>query len=441
MARRHAESAGVADDIHFQQRAFEELSSRKEYGCLICNPPYGHRLSGTGELESLYQSFPNVLRRLPTWSHFILTGRPQFERILGQTADRRRKLYNGRIECQYFQFHGPKKTEAVQSAKLLPVFGGLDETADRQANEFRNRLLKRARHLRRWPQKGITCFRLYERDIPEVPLVVDRYEDRLHIAEFARPHDRTPGQHAEWLDLMAKTAGEVLDVVRGNVFIKFRDRQRGTSQYERRGSEGHVFTVHEGGLKFQVNLSDYLDTGLFLDHRITRDMVRAQAEEKRMLNLFGYTGSFSVYAAAGGTVATTTVDLSKTYLAWAKENLRLNGFEGTRNRLVHADAMTYLRDLDRDVRFDLAVVDPPTFSNSKDLDHDWDVQRDHVQMLSRLTEFISTGGAIFFSTNSRRFKLEDASLTGLNAQEISRQTVPLDFRNRRIHRCWRMVKK
>lgn len=463
MARRHAAEAGVAEDIHFQQRDFAELTSKREYGCVICNPPYGIRMGDEREVTELYRSFPIVLRRLPTWSHFIFTAHPQFEQIVGQKANRRRKLYNGRIECQYFQYHGPKPSSLApkpvfqidqpraesdcettsappKPAKVAtPVFGGLDVTADRQANEFRNRLSKRARHLRRWPARGITCYRLYERDIPEVPLVVDRYEDRLHIAEFSRPHDRNPAQHADWLDLMRKTAAEVMSIHPSNVFVKFRDRQRGTSQYERRGSAGHELVVNEGGLKFRVNLSDYLDTGLFLDHRITRAMVRDESAGKRVLNLFGYTGSFTVYAADGGAQSTVTVDTSKTYLEWAEENLSLNGLAASRHRQVRADGMTYLGDLHPDNHFDLAVVDPPTFSNKKDLEHDWDIQKDHAELLTRLHRHMSPGGVVFFSTNFRRFKLADNELSAYEIHEISRQTVPEDFRNRRIHRCWRMM--
>ena len=440
LAREHAAAVGVEDDIHFQERPFAELTSKREYGCVICNPPYGRRIGEQREVEELYRSFPRVLRRLPTWSHFVLTAHPDFERAIGQRADRRRKLYNGRIECQYFQFHGPEpsKTKPSDTPKVQ-VFGGLDSTADRQAAEFRSRLTKRARHLRRWPGRGITCYRLYERDVPEVPLVVDRYEDRLHIAEFDRPHDRTPAQHADWLDLMKKTAGEVMEIHPSNIFMKFRDHQRGTSQYERRGSDGHEFVVTEGGLRFKVNLSDYLDTGLFLDHRITRQMVRDQAANKRVLNLFAYTGSFTVYAAAGGAKTTTTVDSTPTYLDWAKENLLLNELHDRRHRGIESDVVDYLKGLDRDVQYDLAIVDPPTFSNSKDIGHDWDVQRDYAQLLNRVGQHISSGGAIYFSTNFRRFKFDETRLDGMKCHEISKQTVPPDFRNRRIHRCWRIV--
>ncbi|HVW39256.1 MAG TPA: bifunctional 23S rRNA (guanine(2069)-N(7))-methyltransferase RlmK/23S rRNA (guanine(2445)-N(2))-methyltransferase RlmL, partial [Pirellulales bacterium] len=374
LARYHAEQAGVAEQIHFQQRDFHDLTSKKEYGCVICNPPYGERLGDHADLEDLYRAMPTVLRRLKTWSHYILTAYPDFETLVGRKADRRRKLYNARIECTYYQFYGPKPgtylaPDAVQPrdeeergtrnaecgaeeilasggrqppgrleahgmpdadergtqsaergaetvkqmprvAVARPAFGGLSAKSREQGELFARRLTARARHLRPWPKRGITCYRLYDRDIPEIPLAVDRYEDCLHLAEYERPHDRTPGEHADWLDLMARTAAKTLEVSPANVFMKRRERQRGTAQYERFAEAGHALEVNEGGLKFRVNLSDYLDTGLFLDHRITRSMVRDQAAGKRFLNLFGYTGSFTVYAAAGGATTTTTVDLS-----------------------------------------------------------------------------------------------------------------------------------
>jgi 23S rRNA (guanine2445-N2)-methyltransferase / 23S rRNA (guanine2069-N7)-methyltransferase len=529
LARYHAAQAGVTEDIHFQQRDFRDLTSSKQYGCVICNPPYGERMGSSRrerepssamrlrnarapreeyrsssrdveELQALYVSMPLVLRRLKTWSHYILTAFPDFEALVGRPADRRRKLYNGRIECTYYQFHGPRperRTEVsvehvssahpegergtevegaiapcaalspagdcdwevhssmcptaaaaaanpkskIENPKSRPAFGGLSTKAYEQAELFARRLKTRARHLRRWPTKrGITCYRLYDRDVPEIPLVVDRYEEYLHMAEYDRPHDRTPAEHADWLDLMVMTAAETLELPKSNVFLKRRQRQRGLNQYERFSDEGKTIVVCEGGLKFRVNLSDYLDTGLFLDHRITRSMVRDAAPGKRFLNLFGYTGAFTVYAAAGGAETTTTVDLSNTYLEWAQENLRLNGLATVEHRYVRDDAMSFLKRHRPGEAYDLAVVDPPTFSNSKMTDDVWDVQRDHAELLNRLIRLMSPGGAIYFSTNSRRFKLSEEALHGVTVREISRQTVPEDFeRNRRIHRCWRLI--
>lgn len=443
LARYHAEQAGVADDIHFQQRAFDELSSQREYGCVIANPPYGQRMGRDDEVESLYRSMPAVFRRLPTWSHYVLTARSDFEQLVGQRADRRRKLYNGRIACTYYQFHGPRPPRRSSSTLAVapPAFGGLLPEATRQVEEFANRLRKTARHLRRWPtRRQITCYRLYERDIPEIPFVVDRYGDALHISEFERPHGRTAAQHADWLDLMVGAAADALEVPRDQVFLKNRTRQRGAAQYERVATRKAVRVVEEGGLKFQVNLSDYVDTGLFLDHRLTRGLVRDEAAGARFLNLFGYTGSFTVYAAAGGAVETTTVDLSPVYLDWARENLRLNGFEGDQHHLVEADATEYLEGLGSDDQFDLVVVDPPTFSNSKRLDRDWQIQRDHGALLAKTIGYLAAGGKLYFSTNFRRFRLDEASLSGMAIREITKQTLPEDFRNKRIHRCWRLTK-
>ncbi len=323
---------------------------------------------------------------------------------------------------------------------LVPVFGGLSAKAHEQAALFRSRLEKVAHHLRRWPtRQGITCYRLYERDIPEIPLVVDRYEDHLHIAEYERPHDRDLAQQADWLDLMARTAADALQLDRRHVFLKRRQRQRGTTQHEHLADEQYEITVREGGLQFIVNLSDYVDTGLFLDHRITRSMVRDLARGAQVLNLFGYTGAFSVYAAGGGAARTTTVDWSRTYLEWAQRNMQLNGFTGREHTFVRDDAREYLRHLPHSTTFDLAIVDPPTFSNSKRTEEVWDVQRDHVEVLSCLLQHLSPGGIVFFSTNFRRFKFDPASIPAASIFEISRQTVPPDFRNRRIHRCWKIV--
>lgn len=478
LARYHAQQAGVETDIHWQQRPFSELRAKAEYGCIVTNPPYGERMGDEKEIVELYRTFPLVLRRLPTWSHYILSSRPDLEQLVGQTADRRRKLFNGPIECTYFQFYGPrplkaherpnvdhetsgdrhfneadelnsiavehaqpKKTSAAAKVTVAPAFGGLQESAGRQAEEFANRLRNRARHFRRWPTKrGIRCYRLYERDVPDVPLVVDRYEDALHISEFARPHDRSPAQHADWLDLMGRTAAEVLEVPRERVFLKHRDRQRGADQYQRVDERGATVVVHEGGLKFIVNLSDYVDTGLFLDHRLTRQMVRDRAEGKRFLNLFAYTGSFTVYAAAGGAVTTTTVDKSAAYTDWARENLELNGFAGPAHNIVRSDVPTFLDRLQPQDQWDLAVVDPPTFSNTKGMEADWDVQHDHGDLLRRLARHIAPGGIVYFSTNFRRFKLDETALADYTIRDITRQTIPEDFRNQRIHACWQLVR-
>ena len=321
----------------------------------------------------------------------------------------------------------------------------LDDRADaaksiQQAELFGRRLDKLARHLRRYPTKqGITCYRIYERDIAEIPLIVDRYEDHLHLTEYSTPYLRTPEQHSRWLDLMAKTTSQALDVAPEKIFFKRRNRQVGNTQHEHIADQKYEVEVKEGELKFIVNLSDYIDTGLFLDHRLTRSMVRGVANGKRVLNLFAYTGSFSVYAADGGAAETTTVDWSNTYLDWARRNMTLNGFTSSAHRFVRDNAVDFVYNHKRQPSYEIAIVDPPTFSNSKRTETLWDVQRDSVPLLEQLQLLMSPGGVIYYSNNFRGFKLEAASLAVSNIHEISNQTVPPNYRNRRIHRCWRIV--
>jgi 23S rRNA (cytosine1962-C5)-methyltransferase len=298
-----------------------------------------------------------------------------------------------------------------------------------------NRVRKHARHLGKWARReGITCWRVYDRDIPEIPITVDSYEGALVINDYRAFERSEPGDDA-WLD--AAVAAVTAALPPGEVFVKRRERfaHRGAAQqYERQADQGAWRTVHEGGHAFRVNLSDYVDTGLFLDHRITRAKVAAEPA-RTMLNLFGYTGAFSVYAGAAG-MQTTTVDLSNTYLAWAGENLALNRLTG---ELVHADVRDFLADARRaGRRWDLVVVDPPTFSNSKRMDYTWDVQRDHPALLRDALAVCT--GVVWFSTNRRRFQLalDDPELA---IADLTHATIPPDFRDRRVHHAYRIARR
>jgi len=338
-----------------------------------------------------------------------------------------------------FDEHGDG--DGIQTTAAGPLSDNADAAKSlQQADLFRRRLEKLSKHLRRYPTKqGITCYRLYEKDIAEIPLVVDRYVDHLHLTEYSTPYQRTAGQHSRWLDLMAKTACEVLEVDPKKIFFKRRSRQAGTTQHEHIADLKYELEVTEGDLRFVVNLSDYIDTGLFLDHRITRGMVREISAGKRFLNLFAYTGSFSVYAASGGAIETTTVDWSNTYTDWAKRNMSLNGFDNPAHHFVRESAVDFVYNHRRGPTYDLAVVDPPTFSNSKRTETLWDIQRDAVPLLQQLVLLMKPGGVIFFSNNFRQFKIDTESLSVQQIHEISNQTVPPNYRNRRIHRCWRIV--
>ena len=267
-------------------------------------------------------------------------------------------------------------------------------------------------------------------------MIIDRYEDHLHLTECERPHDRDLAQHADWLDLMTRTAANTLQIEYKNAFLKKRIRQRGTLQHEKISQAAYEIQVREGGLKFWVNLSDYVDTGLFLDHRITRSMVRDASHGKRVLNLFSYTGSFSVYAADAPASSVTTVDWSNTYLDWAIRNMQLNQFSGHQYTFVRDDIRSFLNGLSTREEYDVIVIDPPTFSNSKRTEVDWQIQDAYVDLLNLALSHLSADGTLFFSTNYRRFKFDPSLLAAKFVKEISRQTVPDDFRNQRIHRCW-----
>ncbi len=303
-----------------------------------------------------------------------------------------------------------------------------------------NRVRKNVKHRRKWAKRNqITCFRIYDRDIPECPLVIDLYEDHLHIAEYSRPQRGEDA--ADLLTRYADAIAETLGIHSSQVFVKTRRRQRGTSQYTSFAKDGYRLTVSEGGLKFIVNLSDYLDTGLFLDHRIARNEVRTLSDGCRVLNLFAYTGSFTVYAAAGGAQSTTTVDLSKTYLNWCQENLAINHFEGDQHEIIQADVGTWLIEANREGRrYDLIILDPPTFSNSKRSRSVLDLNRDHTTLIANSMALLNTDGVLLFSTNSHRFKLDPAIKDFARITETTMQTVPDDFK-KRSHRSWRLEPK
>ena len=299
--------------------------------------------------------------------------------------------------------------------------------------DFSNRLTKVYRHLGKQARKlGVACYRVYDHDLPEFPFSIEFYGERLYLAEYRRRHGMSDEEHASWLQSCLPLIGSALGIPEDEIYYRQRERKQGRQgQYQRQASEGDFFTVSEGGLSFLVNLTDYLDSGLFLDHRVTRGLVRAAATDKDVLNLFAYTGSFSVYAAAGGARSVTTVDLSKTYLAWAERNMELNRQRGN---FVHADVLQYLETLAPD-SIDLAVVDPPTFSNSKRMKDFFDVQRDHAWLLNEVLRALRPGGVIYFSTNYTKFEMSP-EVAATDIKNITRATTPFDFEGRLQRPCF-----
>lgn len=305
-----------------------------------------------------------------------------------------------------------------------------------------NRLHKNLRSVGRWAQQNdVSCYRLYDADLPEYAVAVDLYRGEklwAHVQEYQAPSSVDPEKADRRLIEALSAILAVLEIPADQLFLKVRRRQRGSAQYEKQAESGRFYLVDEGGFKFWVNFEDYLDTGLFLDHRITRRRILELAEGKRFLNLFAYTGSATVYAAKGGASATTSVDLSRTYSEWTRRNLEINGIRGASHHTIQADCLEWLDDaMKRRLRYDLIFLDPPTYSSSKRMATSFDVQRDHVDLIRRCSGLLAPGGTLVFSTNARRFKLDGQALDGLRCDDITRETIPRDFeRNPRIHSCW-----
>lgn len=322
---------------------------------------------------------------------------------------------------------------------------------------FRNRLTKVFRHVSRQATRlHVSCYRIYDHDLPEFPFCIEIYEDKLYVAEYKRHHGFTEEQHSDWIGRSVEVMSEVIQVNPGNIFLKERKVKSGRAdQYKKTGEQRSEFIVHENDLKFIVNLSDYLDTGLFLDHRVTREIIRKESSGKRVLNLFCYTGSFSVYAAAGGAKEVVSVDLSKTYLSWAKRNMELNGFAndsplgppvpngyvraGDGGKYIHADVMQYLQTLPENY-FDIVILDAPTFSNSQRMDEFLDIQRDHVKLINDCLKGLKKNGVLYFSTNSRKFMLDKEKITAGSIKDITKATTPFDFKGKLFRWCFQIEK-
>jgi 23S rRNA (guanine2445-N2)-methyltransferase / 23S rRNA (guanine2069-N7)-methyltransferase len=439
MAIANGEQAGVADWLHIEKRSLSEVARPKgEAGLLVANPPYGERIGAESGLPALYSELGAVLReRFQGWQAAILTGNPPLARNLGIYAKRTHRVFNGTIECRLLRFD-LNEASAQRPAEEVRA----DWSSRPGAQMFANRLRKNLQRLDPWAaREHIDCFRVYDADMPEYAFAIDLYgrEARhVYVQEYAPPKTVNQESAREHRREVLAVLPEVLSVPIAQVHSRVRKPQKGAEQYEKRESLAERHAVSEGGLKFWVNFQDYLDTGLFLDHRIMRAMLRAWAKDTDFLNLFCYTGSASVYAAAGGARSTIGVDLSNTYLDWAHENLLLNGFGGNNHELYRADCLAWLEEQEsRGPRFDLIFVDPPTFSNSKRMDGVLDVQRDHVGMIRRSLKLLRPTGRLVFSTNYTRFKLDADALSDLAIEDISAATIPKDFeRHARIHRCF-----
>ena len=445
-ARANAERAGVAELTRFVQTELADAAPPPgaERGLLCTNPPYGERLEDREAARALHRLLGQVLQKqFMGWQATVITAAAEMGLEIGLRAHRTHTLWNGAIECRLLRFE--ITPQAVRD--LRPQQRAADDTSVRDSNGsrmFGNRIVKNLKRLRAWTKReAVSCYRIYDADMPEYAFAIDRYQAAdgsrqwLYVQEYAAPEEipqaEVKRRRAEALAALPDTTG----VARADIHLRTRKRMSGAEQYEKQGEQREFFVVAEGDLRFEVNFADYLDTGLFLDHRLTRRRLRQAAANKRFLNLFAYTGSATVYAAAGGARATVTVDLSYTYLDWAQRNLRLNGLEESRHELVQADAREWLKTARPG--FDLIFLDPPTFSNSARMQGVLDLQRDHAELIDASMRLLTKGGLLVFSSNAQRFKLDPALSERYLVTDVSAATLPFDFeRNSRIHRCFEL---
>jgi 23S rRNA (guanine2445-N2)-methyltransferase / 23S rRNA (guanine2069-N7)-methyltransferase len=444
-ARENAERAGVADKIVFDVRDVAQTPAMTEpRGLVVCNPPYDARLAAD---PMLYRALGNALKHAaPAWKASLLCGDAELARATGLRAAKKYQFFNGAIECALIVCDPLLQEKPAAIEQSEGTIAAAPQALSEGAQMVANRLRKNLKATKAWrTREGVSCYRIYDADLPEYAAAIDVYTEEanatrwLHVQEYAAPAEIPEATTRKRLQELLAGARDALEVPRERVAVKTRAKGKGGSKYADSGvfKRGETLDVREGEARLRVNLFDYLDTGLFLDHRPMRLRVAQEAKDGRFLNLFAYTGAATVHAAVGGAAQTTSIDLSATYLQWCSDNLRLNGLGGGQHRLAQADVLQWLL-ADRG-EYDLIFCDPPTFSNSARAD-DFDVQRDHVRLLHAAMARLSFGGTLYFSNNYRRFKLDEATLgTFAVVDDISAETIPADFsRNPRIHRTWRL---
>ena len=443
-ATENSERAKLRGFAHFERRELDQLvnQSAAATGLVATNPPYGERIGDQERLQALYGMLGQKLREhFQGWKAAVLTGNPPLAKAIGIHAKRSHTLFNGRIECRLLRFE--ITPEDFQQPRA-PAPDAAEVRARPGAQMFANRLRKNLKAARDWAQReSIDCFRIYDADMPEYAFAIDQYGDGAEnrwavVQEYAPPRTVDVKAARQRRDEALAVIPHELEIAEERIFVRERRQQKQGTQYEKLAREREFEVVREQPYRFFVNFTDYLDTGLFLDHRPTRRLIGELASGKRFLNLFAYTGTATVYAAGSGAVASTTVDMSRTYLDWAKRNLALNELAGPQHGFVQANCLTWLEEQRTTARrWDLMFIDPPTHSRSKRMSEDFDVQRDHVKLLDLARELLTPRGTIVFSNNYTRFKLDAAALAAFEIEDIGRTTVPEDFaRNPRIHACF-----
>ena len=439
-ANMNIEAAGLQKQIIIDQREVEycRKPDTEKTGLVIVNAPYGERLGEVEELRYLYAELGDCWKHyFGGWSTALFTGNTELAKNIGLRSHRDNAFYNGPIKCKLFHY-------TIRALK-----GDQDPEKQREKDNeakamFKNRLKKNYKHISRWASRNkVECYRVYDADLPEYAAAVDIYGEWVHVQEYQAPASIDIRKARQRIKQIIDVVPEVLNVETSKLVVKTRQQQKGVNQYEKQSDKKQEVIVHENNLKFIVNFHDYLDTGLFLDHRDTREKIREWAKDKDFLNLFAYTGAVSVYAAAGGAHSVTTVDMSNTYLYWAERNFKINGLFEDKHKFIKADCVKWLKqNQGSNKTYDLIFLDPPTFSNSKSMDAVFDLQKDHVTLIKQAMNMLNDGGMLVFSNNFRKFKLYEDALSDYQIEDVTRQTIPEDFkRNQKIHRCWLIENK
>lgn len=401
-----------------------------ETGLLLTNPPYGERLARDSDIGQLYNSIGAVFKKqFANWQIFVFTGKDDLADNFAIKTEKRYPFYNGPIECSLLHFEQIKPENVKEP--------GSSENAQMLANRLKKNLRKLKSYFK---GEGISCYRLYDADLPEYAAAIDIYENYAHIQEYQPP--RTIDEIKAWSRVqdMVAVVSDVMAIPAENIFLKRRSKQKGSSQYSKNATNKRFTQVRENGLQFLVNFTDYLDTGLFIDHRPMRKWILQNSKGKRFLNLFAYTGSVTACAAAGGAQSSVTVDMSNTYLDWGQRNLDINGLNKPEHKFIRANCLEWITNEKR--KFDLIFLDPPTFSNSKKMEDTFDVQRDHVELIKDCSKLLSKDGILIFSNNFRGFKMDSAALDFLEIRDITPKTIPKDFaRTPKFHQCWEITRK
>ena len=460
LAKENAKRAGFKEYISFAHANVSHISTTlqkfDEIGLLLTNPPYGERLSSKQDLASFYALFSEGLDSLGDgWRVAVITPDESIDAALGYTPDIIKPFYNGRIETN-LRIYSINKASRKYVELIVPSSGRSEKLAVMEENSeyFAARLKKVAKERKKWAKKNnISCYRIYDADLPDYAVAIDYYQGKgisenqeyLVIAEYRAPNTIDPDRARRRFSDALTLSPVILEIPVDHVFSKVRYKEKGGSQYGKKPKPACIAQTEEDGFLFELDLESYLDTGLFLDHRTTREMVGKMARGKRFLNLFAYTGSATVHAAGAGALQTTTVDLSQTYLNWAKRNMALNGFVGEEHIYIKGDTLSWLKmQIKKKTTYDVIFVDPPTFSNSKTMGKNtWSVERDHVELLQCVSQVLAPDGKAVFSCNLRNFKMNYEALAsqGLEISDITPQTIPEDFkRNPKIHHCY-LIKK